>query len=172
MIRVAVIVFVLLVAQSACTRTPARDPAVVNDTIEYVAKIKKWETIESEVLKAIRDVRRSQYVDDDYVVSTLGATMDDIELHLEEIDRFRPRTAAVTKVHDRYREAWHELHDSFAAIISAMERKDYTALAQGTQAMGRSRDELVTVAAALNLLMKETGLKQQDEVPGEDARPS
>jgi hypothetical protein len=157
-----------MVVVTGCARAPARDPAVVADVVAYVDKIKKWEPVEGEVLKAIHDVRRSQYVDDDYVISTLGGTMDDVELHLEEIDRFKPRTAPVVKVHDRYAKAWHDLHDSFAAIIAAMERKDYTALAEGSQSMGKARDELVTVAAALNLLMKDTGLKSPD---GEPAPP-
>lgn len=162
MVRFA-IALAVLVAVGACTRTPPRDPAVVGDVVEYVAKIKKWEPVEAEVLQAIRDVRRSQYIDDDYVISTLGRTMDDVELHLEEIGRFHPRTAQVAQVHDRYAAAWRDLHDSFAAIIAAMQRKDYVALADGTQAMGKARDELVTVAAALNLLMKDAGLKPQDE---------
>lgn len=153
----------MLVVLAACARPPSRDPAVVEDVVAYVDKIKKWEPVEAEVLKAMRDVRRSQYVDDDYVVSTLGATMNDVELHIEEIDRFRPRTPQVGQVHDRYTKAWHDLHDAFAAIIASMERKDYVALARGTEQMGRARDDLVTVAAALNLLMKDTGLKPQDE---------
>jgi hypothetical protein len=153
----------LVAAAVSCTQTPTRDPAVVDDVVAYVAKIKKWEPVEVEVLKAINDVRRSQYVDDDYVISTLGGTMDDVELHLEEIDRFQPRTPRVAEVHQRYVKAWHDLHDAFASIIAAMERKDYVALADGTQAMGKARDELVTVAAALNLLMKDAGLKAADD---------
>jgi hypothetical protein len=167
---------VVALALAACARTPARDPAVVEDVIAYVDKIKKWELVEVEVLKAIRDVRRSQYVDDDYVVSTLGGTMSDVELHLEEIDRFHPRTSRVGEVHARYVKAWHDLHDSFAGIIAAMERKDYVALARGTEAMGRARDDLVTVAAALSLLMKESGLKpeegEEEPRPGEQPLPS
>src|SRR6266404_2858896 len=171
------LVSVLVAALAGCTRTPAHDPAVVADVVAYVDKIKKWEPVEIEVLKAIRDVRRSQYVDDDYVISTLGGTMSDVELHLEEIDRFQPRTARVGEVHARYTKAWHDLHDSFAAIIAAMERKDYVALARATEAMGHARDDLVTVAAALNLLMKDTGLKpdegEEDErPPGERPLPS
>src|ERR1700693_2774969 len=107
------VLVVLAAALAACTRTPARDPAVVEDVIGYVDKVKKWEPVEIEVLKAIRDVRRSQYVDDDYVISTLGGTMSDVELHLEEIDRFHPRTTSVGEVHGRYTKAWHDLHDSF-----------------------------------------------------------
>src|SRR6185369_7892247 len=132
-----VAVALLLIAWAGCTRPPAKDPAVVADVVAYVEKIKKWEPVEAEVLKAMRDVRRSQFVDDDYVVSTLGGTMADVDLHLEEIDRFRPRTAQVEQVHQRYVKAWHDLHDSFAAIIAAMQRKDYVALSTGTQAMGR-----------------------------------
>src|SRR6266403_2243781 len=96
------VVSLLALACALCTRTPARDPAVVQDVVVYVDKVKKWEPVEIEVLKAIRDVRRSQYVGE---------------------------------VHARYTKAWHDLHDSFAAIIAAMERKDYVALARATEAM-------------------------------------
>ncbi len=141
---------------------PVRDPAVTQDVLAYLAKIRKWEAVEVEALRAIRDVKRSQYVDDDYVISTLGGVMDDVELHLEEVTRYQPRTAPVIDVHTRYRTAWRDLHDAFAEIIAAMERKDYVELSKGTEAMARSRDELITVAAALNLLLKETGLKDED----------
>ena len=154
---------ILLLGAGACMQAPPRDPAVTQDVLTYVAKIKNWEPIEAEVLKTIRDLRRSQYVDDDYVVTTVGGIMDDVELHLEEIGRYQPRTVPVIQVHDRYRTAWRDLHDSFATIMRAMERKDYVDLSRGTEAMARSRDELVTVAAALNLLLKESGLKENDD---------
>jgi hypothetical protein len=157
------LVVVPLLAANACTQASPRDVAVTQDVVTYVAKIKKWEPIETEVLKTIRDLRRSQYVDDDYIIATVAGVMDDVELHLEEIARYQPRTAPVAKVHDRYRAAWRDLHDSFATILKAMERKDYIALSRGTEAMVRSRDELVTVAAALNLLLKESGLKQDED---------
>jgi len=157
------LVVVPLLVASACTQASPRDPAVTQDVVTYVAKIKKWEPIETEVLKTIRDLRRSQYVDDDYVITTVAGVMDDVELHLEEIARYQPRTEPVVEVHDRYRAAWRGLRDSFATILNAMERKDYIALSRGTEAMARSRDELVTVAAALNLLLKESGLKQDDD---------
>lgn len=152
----------VLLAVSACTHDRTRDPAVTQDVLEYVAKIRKWEPVEVEVLHAMRDVKRSQYVDDDYVISTLGGVMDDVELHLEEVARYQPRTAPVKDVHERYRTAWRDLHDSFADVIGAMERKDYLELSKGTEAMARSRDELITVAAALNLLLKQAGLKEED----------
>jgi hypothetical protein len=159
MLRALLLVLLVL---SACAHDASRDPAVTQDVLAYVAKIRKWEPVEIEVLRAIRDVKRSQYVDDDYVISTLGDVMDDVELHLEEAARYRPHTAPVIQVHDRYRAAWRDLHDSFAGIIAAMERKDYLELSKGTEAMTRSRDELITVAAALNLLLKQTGLKEED----------
>jgi len=161
--QVALAALLLASATTACTRPPTRDPAVAQDVLAYVAKIKQWEPVEVAVLNAIHDVRESQFVDDDYVISRLGDVMDDVELHLEEIGRFRPRTPQVTEVHDRYVKAWHDLHDAFGAVIAAMQRKDYLALADGTKAMGTARDELVTVAAALNLLMKDTGLKAEDD---------
>ncbi len=154
-----------LVVLSACSPAPPRDPAVVQDVLDYVAHIKKWEPVEAEVLKAMSDVRRSQYVDDDYVIATLGGVMDDVQLHLVEIDRYHPRTPAVAEVHERYRHAWHDLHDSFASIIHSMERKDYLQLSHGTESMERSRGELLTVAAALNALLEDSGLSDSNHGP-------
>ena len=146
----------------SCTSPPARDPAVVEDVLQYVAKIKKWEPVEIEALKAIKDVRESQFVDDEYVVATLGGVMDDVQLHLAEIARYQPMTPAVTEVHDRYRRAWQDLHDAFTAVIDAMERKDYLALSKGTEGLRTSRQELLLVAAALSILLEDSGLKEPE----------
>jgi hypothetical protein len=143
----------------ACTSPPARDPAVVEDVLDYVAKIKKWEPVEAKTLKAIKDVRDSQFVDDEYVVATLGGVMDDMQLHLVEIERYQPRTAPVVEVHERYRKAWNDLHDAFSAVIEAMQRKDYLALSKGTESLRTSRQELLLVAAALDILLEDSGLK-------------
>lgn len=150
----------------ACTSPPARDPAVVADVLDYVAKIKKWEPVEAKTLKAIKDVRESQFVDDEYVVATLSSVMDDMQLHLAEIDRYQPRTAQVAEVHERYRKAWTDLHDSFAEVIQAMERKDYVALSKGTESLRTSRQELLLVAAALDILLEDSGLKDQQGKSG------
>jgi hypothetical protein len=152
----------LLLIAVACTRPPARDPAVVEDVLQYVAKIKKWEPVEAEALKAIHDVRQNQFVDDDYVVATLGAVMDDMQLHLAEIDRYHPMTPTVGEVHERYRHAWEDLHDAFSTVIDSMQRKDYLQLSKGTEALRTSREELLMVAAALSILMEDSGLKEPD----------
>lgn len=157
--RVVVLGLLLL---AACSRPPARDPAVVEDVLQYVAKIKKWEPVEAEALKAIHDVRQSQFVDDEYVVATLGAVMDDMQLHLAEISRYQPMTPTVTEVHDRYRHAWQDLHDAFSSVIESMQRKDYVQLAKGTEALRTSRQELLLVAAALSILMEDSGLKEPE----------
>jgi hypothetical protein len=153
---------ILLSLVLACSRPPARDPAVVEDVLQYVAKIKKWEPVEAEALKAIADVRRSQFVDDEYVVATLGAVMDDVQLHLAEIDRYRPMTPTVSEVHERYRRAWQDLHDAFTTVIESMQRKDYLQLSKGTEALRTSREELLLVAAALSILLEDSGLQQPE----------
>ena len=157
-----------LVLLASCTSPPARDPAVVEDVLQYVAKIKKWEPVEIEALKAIKDVRESQYVDDEYVVATLGEVMDDMQLHLAEIERYQPMTSAVTEVHDRYRRAWKDLHESFTTVIAAMERKDYVALSKGTESLRTSRQELLLVAAAIGILLEDSGLQK----PGDREQPA
>ena len=154
--------FSLLVVALACTQPPARDPAVVEDVLQYVAKIKRWEPVEAKVLKAMRDVRENQFVDDEYVVATLGGVMDDVQLHLAEISQYRPQTPAVTEVHDRYRHAWQDIHDAFSSVITSMERKDYQALSKGTEALRTSRQELLLVAAALDILLEDSGLKDEE----------
>lgn len=156
MSKVLVLTFLVL---AACTSRPARDPAVVEDVLQYVTKIKKWEPVEAETLKAIKDVRANQFVDDEYVVATLGAVMDDMQLHLTEIERYQPRTAPVSEVHSQYRKAWSDLHDSFTTVIEAMQRKDYVALSKGTESLRTSRQELLLVAAAIDILLEDSGLK-------------
>jgi hypothetical protein len=153
------VILLSIVVLISCTSPPARDPAVVEDVLQYVAKIKKWEPVEIETLNAIKDVRESQFVDDEYVVATLGGVMDDMQLHLAEIDRYQPRTTPVTEVHERYRKAWNDIHDSFSAVITAMERKDYVALSKGTEGLRTSRQELLLVAAAIDILLEDSGLK-------------
>lgn len=162
------VVLLSMILAIACTSPPARDPAVVGDVLQYVAKIKKWEAVEIAALKAIKDVRESQFVDDEYVVATLGGVMDDVQLHLAEISRYQPMTPAVREVHERYRRAWQDLHDAFTAVIDAMERKDYQALAKGTEGLRASRQELLLVAAALSILLEDSGLKE----PESAARPA
>lgn len=157
------LVLLLLCAVWSCTSPPAHDPAVVEDVLRYIAKIKKWEKVETEALQAIGDVKRSQYVDDEYVVATLSGAMDDIQLHLAEIAQYQPSTPAVTEVHGRYRKAWQDLHDAFTAVIDAMQRKDYVALAKGTDELKTSREELLMVAAALSILMEDSGLKSPED---------
>ncbi len=152
----------MLLCLAACTRSPSRDPAVVQDVLQYVDKIKKWEPVEVETLKAIHDVRENQFVDDEYVIATLGGVMDDVQLHLAEIDRYQPRTGAVTEVHAQYRRAWQDLHDAFTGVIGSMERKDYMALAKATEALRTSRQELLLVAAALDILLEDSGLKDPE----------
>ncbi len=154
---------VALMIAGGCASTPTRDPAVVQDALEYVAKIQQWERVEIEALTAMRQVQRSQFVDDDYVIATLGNVMDDVELHLAAIEAYHPRTRPVLDVHERYHAAWQDLYDAFALVIKTMERKDYISLAKGTEAMKRSRSDLVTVAAALSLLLKETGLRENPD---------
>ena len=157
-----VVLILLLATLASCTSPPARDPAVVEDVLQYITKIKKWEKVENEALKAMSDVKRSQYVDDEYVVATLGGAMDDIQLHLAEIGQYRPATPPVTEVHERYRKAWQDLHDAFQAVIDAMQRKDYVALSKGTEGLRTSREELLMVAAALSILMEDSGLKDAE----------
>lgn len=153
---------IVCVLALACTQPPARDPAVVEDVLQYVAKIKKWEPVEAKVLKAMKDVRENQFVDDEYVVATLGGVMDDVQLHLAEISVYRPQTPAVSEVHERYRQAWQDIHDAFSSVIASMERKDYQALAKGTEALRTSRQELFLVAAALDILLEDSGLKDEE----------
>jgi hypothetical protein len=159
--RAAAVVLVAFFALS-CTSPPTRDPAVVEDVLQYIAKIKKWEPVEAKALKAIKDVQRSQYVDDEYVVATLGAVMDDIQIHLAEIGNYQPMTKPVTEVHARYRKAWQDLHDAFQTVIDAMQRKDYMSLSKGTEGLRTSRQELLLVAAALSILMEDSGLKEPE----------
>ena len=59
-------------------------------------------------------------------------------------------------------EAWQDLHDAFSNVIESMQRKDYVQLAKGTEALRTSREELLMVAAALSILLEDSGLKDPE----------
>ena len=43
-----------------------------------------------------------------------------------------------------------------------MEKKDYVALSKGTEGLRTSRQELLLVAAALSILLEDSGLKEPE----------
>lgn len=143
---------------SGCVGSPGRDPLLAQDLSEYTQKIVEWEGVESRVLRAIGKVERNQFVDDDYVASTLASVVGEVRLHLEHAARYKPKTRAIEEIHSRYLESWRDLAEAFDTIIRSMEARDYLELSGGVERMRRARQELIEVAAALSDLLDTTGV--------------
>lgn len=148
----------LAVAASGCVGGPRRDPLLLQDLSDYTQKIVEWEGVESRVLRAIGKVERNQFVDDDYVASTLASVVGEVRLHLEQAARYKPRTRAIEEIHSRYVKSWRDFAEAFDTIIHSMETRDYLKLSGGVERMRRARQELIEVAAALSDLLDTTGV--------------
>jgi len=145
-------------ALGGCVGGPGRDPLLVQDLSDYAQKMVEWEGVESRVLRAIGKVERNQFVDDDYVASTLASVVGEARLHLEHAARYKPKTRAIERIHNRYLKSWRDLAEAFDTIIRSMEARDYLELSGGVERMRRARQELIEVAAALSDLLDTTGV--------------
>lgn len=145
----------LALALAACTREDASQRAVALDLQEYMATFRKWEVREKVVFGALSEVEQSQYVDDDFVARTLKDALPDAEGHVREISEYRPKTRELTEVHERYRRGWEDLKVSLAGMISAVETKDYVALARAKSQMQSARVNLLKTLKILDAMLEE-----------------
>lgn len=146
----------------ACVRQDASPRAVVADLKEYVATLRKWEPHETVVLRAISDVERSQYVDDDFVARTLREAIPEAERHVRALGEYRPKTRELSEVHERYRHGWEDLKGSLGAMVAAVEIKDYIALARAKSQMQTARGGVLKALQILDALLEENEQELQE----------
>ncbi len=138
-----------------CTHEDASPRVVATDLKEYMSALQKWEPQEKVVFRALSDVEQSQYVDDDFVARTLKAALPDVEHYLREISEYRPKTRELSEVHEGYRRGWEDLRGSLDAMISAVEIKDYVALAKAKSQLQAARARLLHAFRILDALLQD-----------------
>jgi len=127
--------------------------------------VKQWAAIERGVSAAVAEIFRSQFLDPVKVTSITERMLPSIEIHMEAIAAYQPKTPEVGQIHNRYARAWRRLREGFQLIDQGMRADDAPRLAQGRRRLEVWQEQMLNVAATLRELAEEVGLR-----PTESAR--
>jgi len=138
------------------------------DLLQYIEKARIWAATEGQINNAIATVRRDQFVHDELVVETLKPVVGVSREYVEELEHYRPQTPPLVNVHQEYIEAWRAHHFSIAALVDAVEKKDYIQLAKANNDLLEAQRSVSDALADLARLFREAGI-QREPSPGEQA---
>jgi len=156
--------FLLLFIQFACRPKTAN---VRDDLLQYIDKARLWETTEAQISKAITSVRQDQFVHDDFINATIKPVIGVSQNYVQELERYQPHSPPLVNVHQEYIEAWRAHYLALAAMVDAVEKKDYIRLAKANTDLLEAQRSVSDARADLARLFREAGL--QKEAPGESA---
>lgn len=128
------------------------------DLNRYLEKARLWAASEAQINNAIAAVRQDQFVHDDFVTETLKPAIGVARDYVEELENYHPGTPPVHNVHLEYIEAWRAHYFALAAIVDAVEKKDYIQLAQANNDLLEAQRSVSDALADLARLLKEAGL--------------
>jgi hypothetical protein len=133
-------------------------------------KARLWAATEGQINNAIAIVRRDQFVHDDLVSETLKPVVGVSREYVQELEQYRPHTPPLVNVHQEYIEAWRAHHFALAALVDAVEKKDYIQLAQANNDLLEAQRSVSDALADLARLLREAGI--QREPSPEEQTPS
>lgn len=142
--------------------------SVKDDLLQYMDKARLWAATEGQINTAIAIVRRDQFVHDDLVSETLKPVIGVSREYVQELEQYRPHTPPLVNVHQEYIEAWRAHHFSLAALVDAVEKKDYIQLAQANNDLIEAQRSVSDALADLARLLREAGI-QPEPSPEEQA---
>jgi hypothetical protein len=131
-------------------------------------KARLWAATEGQINNAIAIVRRDQFVHDDLVSETLKPVVGVSREYVQELEQYRPHTPPLVNVHQEYIEAWRAHHFALAALVDAVEKKDYIQLAQANNDLLEAQRSVSDALADLARLLREAGI-QREPSPEEQA---
>ena len=153
----------LILLLAACPRPESTSPK--EDLTQYIDKARIWAATEARINNAIAQVRRDQFVHDDFVISELKPVVGVSQDYVQELEQYQPKTPPLRNVHLEYIEAWRAHYFAIAALVDAVEKKDYVQLAQANTNLLEAQRSVSDALADLARLMREAGL--QAEIPSE-----
>ncbi|MGE0682562.1 MAG: hypothetical protein AB7P69_16885 [Candidatus Binatia bacterium] len=141
---------------------------VKDDLLQYIDKARLWAATEGQINNAIAIVRRDQFVHDDLVSETLKPVVGVSREYVHELEQYHPHTPPLVNVHQEYIEAWRAHHFALAALVDAVEKKDYIQLAQANNDLLEGQRSVSDALADLARLLREAGI-QREPPPQEQA---
>lgn len=147
-----------------CSRSP-QETHVKADLTQYLNQARAWVAAEEQVNTAVMRVRADEFVHEDVVVGTLRPAIDIVQKHIQTLEQYQPRTPRLSGLHQQYIKAWRAHALAMAAVVEAMEKKDYVRLATAKNEMAVAQNAVGTALNGLAGLMEETGLREKPTPP-------
>lgn len=135
-----------------------REQKVKEDLSQYLEQARLWAATEAQINSAIAAVRRDQFVHDDFVTKTLKPAIGVARDYVAQLEQYQPSTPPVHNVHLEYIEAWRAHYFAMAAVVDAVEKKDYIQLAKANNDLLEAQRSVSDALADLARLLKEGGL--------------
>jgi hypothetical protein len=142
-----------------------QESRIKDDLTQYMDKARLWAATEAQINNAIAKVREDQFVHDDFVADTLKPAVGVAQEYVQELENYHPQTPPVYNVHQEYIEAWRAHYFAIAAVVDAVEKKDYIQLAKANSDLLEAQRSVSDALADLARLLREAGI--QTETPSE-----
>jgi hypothetical protein len=154
----ALYIILCVLCLSACR---PKESNVKDDLTQYMDKARLWAAAEAQINNAIAKVRRDQFVNDDLVADTLKPAVGVAQQYVQELESYQPNTPPLRNVHQEYIEAWRAHYFSMAAVVDAVEKKDYLQLAKANNDLLEAQRSVSDALADLARLLREAGIQSQ-----------
>lgn len=155
MIRPLHMSLALAIITAACGSPPGAERT---DVLAYLDRARAWAAVEAETAQTLDRIIATQFVDEAEVNREIATSRPRLASHLERVRDYNPRTSDVARIHARYVRAWERLLAGFDAIDQGFSSGDHSKLAQGREAMGIWREQIIRVADELGELVRRFGI--------------
>jgi hypothetical protein len=149
----------------------SREGNVKDDLTQYMDKARLWAATEAQINNAIARVRQDQFVHDDFVAETLRPAVGIARDYVRELETYQPQTPPLHNVHQEYIEAWRAHYFAMAAVVDAVEKKDYIQLAKANTDLLEAQRSVSDALADLARLLREAGIQSETPSPRLPAPP-
>jgi hypothetical protein len=170
------ITFIRLLCFVSCAFFPlgcsSKESNVKEDLTRYMDQARLWAAVEAQINNAIATVRRDQFVHDDLVRETFKPVIGVAQQYVQQLESYHPATPPLYNVHQEYVEAWRAHSFAMAAVVDAVEKKDYVQLAKANNDLLEAQRSVSDALADLARLLREAGLRSEAPTEQPLAPPS
>jgi len=128
------------------------------DATAYLEKLSSWGPVEAETARALERIIATEFVDQAEVLRQIADNSPRVRRHLTAVEQFKPRTAELGRIHERYVAAWGDLLKGYSSIESGLAASDQTQLAAGRAGLLRWRQSIRAVAQDVAELSERLGI--------------
>lgn len=141
-----------------CSSKPPED-AFKSDMTQYLEQARSWVAAETKINDAVAAVRRDQFVHDDFTIEKLKPVLDVAKAHIDDLEKYQPRTPRVQDAHQRYIKGWRANYSALSEIVTSVEKKDYVYLSTANGNLMAAQGLVAQALDELASLMEEAGLR-------------